>query len=307
MAKTDRESRGTEKLNKSGDPIFERATVRLRVLSDLHLEVAPWTFQPVGEDLVILAGDICDRSTIGRQRRDNLFVQIAQAGLRALYVIGNHEGYQGQLSLSELVTRIRAECPNHVTLLDREVLDVGGFRFLGCSLWSDFSLVDGLKWRGLVLSQAEATYVAGAYINDFKHFRADGVETRSLTPEDMVAWYRRDRAWLDQAISASTLPTVVISHFLPGPASVAEEFKTSVLTPYFASDCRALMRSPVQLWIHGHTHAACAYRHGEVQVTCNPRGYAREELQSGFVADLVVELPVVAASDISPSVRKQTG
>ena len=292
MAKTDRESRGTEKLNKSGDPIFERATVRLRVLSDLHLEVAPWTFQPVGEDLVILAGDICDRSTIGRQRRDNLFVQIAQAGLRALYVIGNHEGYQGQLSLSELVTRIRAECPDHVTLLDRVALDVGGFRFLGCSLWSDFSLVEGLKWRGLVLSQAEAAYVAGACVNDFKHFRADGTETRPLTPENMAAWYRRDRAWLGQAISASTLPTVVISHFLPGPGSVAEEFKTSVLTPYFASDCRALMRAPVQLWVHGHTHVACAYRHGEVRVICNPRGYAREERHSGFVSDLVVELPV---------------
>jgi predicted phosphodiesterase len=266
--------------------------MRLRILSDLHLEVAPWTFEPVGEDLVILAGDVCDRSTVGRQRRDNLFAQIAQAGLRALYVLGNHEGYQGQLSLSELVKRIRSECSDHVRLLDRESLDVGGFRFLGCSLWTDFSLVDGLKWRGLVLSQAEAAYVAGASINDFKHFCADGIKPRPLTPENMLEWYRRDRAWLDQTITASTLPTVVISHFLPGPASVAEEFKTSVLTPYFASDCRALMRAPVQLWVHGHTHVACAYRHGEVRVICNPRGYAREERHSGFVSDLVVELPV---------------
>jgi len=26
--------------------------VRLRILSDLHLESAPWTFTPAGEDLV---------------------------------------------------------------------------------------------------------------------------------------------------------------------------------------------------------------------------------------------------------------
>ena len=265
--------------------------VRLRILSDLHLESAPWTFTPAGEDLVILAGDVCDHSSVGLRRRDSLFTQIERAGLQALYVLGNHEGYQAQAQRRELTTRIQHDLPDHVTLLDQQVVvERHGLRFVGCPLWTDFNFVEDIRWRGVAMNPEQAAFVASRCVKDFDHWLPDG-GGRPLQPDDIIAWHREERAWLTECVEAVGRPLVVVTHFLPGPGSVAEQYRTHPATPYFVSDCRELTRPPVRLWIHGHTHTSCRYRHSAVEVVCNPRGYGNENRD--FQADLVVEVSYV--------------
>jgi len=110
--------------------------VRLHVLSDIHLEFAPFTPPSVDADVVVLAGD-------------------TDAGLRGvrwaaehwpdrpvLLVPGNHEFYGH--TYPALVRKLEAEAvalgPHFRILSDRAVV-VGAVRFLGATLWTDFELL----------------------------------------------------------------------------------------------------------------------------------------------------------------------
>jgi Icc-related predicted phosphoesterase len=63
-----------------------------------------------------------------------------------------------------------------------------------------------------------------------------------------------------------------------------------LLNPCFASDLSALLRPPVKLWIHGHTHESMDYDIEGTRVVCNPRGYLPEEPNKRFNPRLVVEV-----------------
>lgn len=274
--------------------------MRLRILSDLHLEACPWTWQPAGEYLLILAGDIADASPAGIGRRRQLWETIAKAGVPTLYIMGNHEGYADWVPRDELRSRIAAELPPQVRLLDRDVADCGGIRFLGCGLWTDFSLLDGLRRRGVRVSQELAMHAAGIGVSDFTFLcrsREPGQLPKRISPDDMAVWHLTDRAWLDNQIRQADRPVVVITHFLPSPDSLDQRHAGSILNAYFATDCRDLLRAPVVLWVHGHTHTSCDYRHGSVRVVCNPRGYSgkqgvsNEAFDAGLVIDLTLPPP----------------
>lgn len=275
--------------------------MRLRILSDLHLEACPWTWRPVGEDVLILAGDIADSSPAGMGRRRQLWDAIATAGVPAFYVLGNHEGYADWVPRDELRARIAAELPPQIQMLDRDAVDWGGVRFLGCSLWTDFSLLEGLRRRGVQVSQELAMHAAGIGVADFTFLcrsREPGQLPKRISPEDMAAWHVTDRVWLDNQIRQADRPVIVITHFLPSPESLDQRHDGSILNAYFATDCRDLLREPVALWIHGHTHSSCDYRHGSVRVVCNPRGYSGKFGVSNedFDSDLVVDLTMPTAS-----------
>ena len=107
--------------------------MKIRVLSDLHLEFAGWRPPPCDEDVVVLAGDIHEgRAGIAWARkyfRDRPIV----------YVPGNHE-YYGR-DLDELRNGLRESGRTHnVHVLDGDEVTIGGVRFLGATLWTDFEL-----------------------------------------------------------------------------------------------------------------------------------------------------------------------
>jgi hypothetical protein len=264
--------------------------LRLRILSDLHLEVADWRYQPHGEDLVVLAGDIANQAEVAQQRLMALLNSIA---VPVIYVAGNHEFYESVLTVDDIIARLRDRLPPHVRVLHREMLDLGSVRFLGCPLWTDFTLVDGVRRRGVQIDRETAMHAAAFGVSDFAQINADqeAYGTYLVRPSDMAAWHAEDRAWLGTQIANADRTTVVITHWLPSPASVSARFVGSLLTPYFANDCRDLMHDPVRLWIHGHTHDACDYLHQQrVRVVCNPRGYGDEPAPGGFRTDLLVEV-----------------
>src|SRR5271155_1614541 len=107
--------------------------MRLRVLSDLHLESCDWTPPESPADVIILAGDI-HNGTSGLKWARREF-----ASLPVIYVPGNHEFFGGQIDhvLAEL--RIEARRCN-IHLLEGDEITIGNVRFLGTTLWSDFSL-----------------------------------------------------------------------------------------------------------------------------------------------------------------------
>ena len=96
-----------------------------------------------------------------------------------------------------------------------------------------------------------------------------------------------DAGIYDVSVSAPAGTTVVVTHHVPHPASIAPRFTDHPLNPAFVSNLEDLM-GHARLWIHGHTHHAFDYTVRGTRVLSNPRGYAGEE--TGFRADLVVEI-----------------
>jgi predicted phosphodiesterase len=244
--------------------------VRIHVLSDLHLEAAPFVPAKVDADVVVLAGDI-GNGTAGIEWAKRAF------HLPVLYLAGNHEYYEGEF---EEVRDAMEACAHgsNVRLLDCSECVLGGMRFLGCTLWTDFSLARD-DARQDIIERSRTTNP------DYAKIRY-GI--RNFTPEDGIALCHTHRAWLGRELAdASAQPTVVITHFAPHPGSIAPAYAGHPANPGFVLDLETLMGAAA-LWIHGHTHTRFDYIVRGTRIVCNPRGYPDEP--TGFRAEWVVEL-----------------
>jgi len=244
--------------------------MKIRIFSDLHLESAPFDPPPAPADVVVLAGDI-DNGAAG--------IEWAQGRFDApvLYVAGNHEPYDGEFHATQSALRAAAGRTG-IRFLDCGETVLGGVRFLGCTLWTDFAL-HGEAGRKLALEK---------YAGWLVDFRAIRWRNRMFAADDSVALHDAHRAWLTSRLLAPFPgPTVVVTHHPPHPGSIAPKFATHPLNPAFVSNLEDLM-GRAQLWIHGHTHCALDYTVRGTRVVCNARGYPGE--QTAFVPDLVVEV-----------------
>jgi predicted phosphodiesterase len=249
--------------------------MRLHILSDLHLEFAPFAPPEVAADLLIAAGDIAT-GTEGLQ-----WLRRAYPDRPIIYVLGNHEYYGERYPALLATLRAQAEGTN-VHVLEQEAVTVSGVTILGCTLWTDFDL-DG--------DPDEAMYQAEQQMSDYRAITivADGRDAR-LRAAHTRAWHRVARAWLEAALGRRQGgPLVVVTHHVPCTRSIAPQYIGDVLNGAFASNLDELIaKSGARLWVHGHTHTAFDYVQGQMRVVCNPRGYPGEP--SGFRAELVVEV-----------------
>jgi predicted phosphodiesterase len=244
--------------------------MRIRVFSDLHLEEAPFDPPAAASDVVVLAGDI-HNGPAGIEWAKRTFAQ------PVLFVAGNHEPFDADFHGTAAALRAAAAGSN-VQVLDCGAALIEGVRFLGCTLWSDFELY----------GETGRTVAIEAMHRIAPDFRIITFGDRPFAPGDWLALHRAHRAWLEEELAAPFAgPTVVVTHFLPHPASIAPHFAAHPLNPGFASQLEPLV-ARTTLWIHGHTHAASDDVVGRTRVVCNPRGYPGE--QTGFRADLVVTL-----------------
>jgi 3',5'-cyclic AMP phosphodiesterase CpdA len=250
--------------------------VRLHVLSDLHLERAPFTTPEVDADLVVLAGDMAP-GTAG--------VDWARSWLGdrpALYVAGNHEFY-GE-SFTELTDELRARADGSgVHVLENDVSVVGGVRFLGCSLWSDFEFA-GPERREASMAICERM------VNDYRHIRASS-SGGPLRAQDTLTRHLESRAWLAERLSEPHGgPTVVITHHAPIVRERPDNPLLAAIGGAFASDLSELMGADaVDLWIFGHIHRTVDVDVNGTRVISNQRGYPGEPV-SGFDPERVIEI-----------------
>jgi predicted phosphodiesterase len=250
--------------------------LRIRVLSDLHLEFAGWTPPAAAADVVVLAGDI-HVGTAGLEWARREFPDVP-----IVYVPGNHEFYE--FEMLAMLAELRAAAQRlGISLLDGDAVDVGGVRFLGATLWTDFELY-GSAPREVALAMSDA--VRGML--DYRLIRRG---TELLRPEDTRDLHRVQVAWLEQRLAESFAgPTVVVTHYLPHRQSVHPKYAGNRFNPCFASDLARLVRAPAAVWIHGHTHESLDYVVGQTRVVCNPRGYLPREPNPAFDPAFMVEL-----------------
>jgi len=242
--------------------------MRLRVLSDLHVEAAAFEPPRVEADLVVLAGDVHNGELAPRWARAACPVD------EIVMVAGNHEFYGGEYEQTLARMRVAANDAG-VHLLENEAAVFGRARVLGCTLWTDYRVFEA-PGRAPSLPARAAMDANRTLLADYWAIRvADGAGDRLFAPEDSAALHARSRQWLRRELARPwDGPTVVVTHHLPSWRSVHPHFAAWVSNAGFASELDDLV-GLADLWVHGHTHTTHGYRVGGAQVVCNPRGYPR--------------------------------
>jgi len=261
--------------------------VKIRIHSDLHLEFCDWTPPAALADVVVLAGDIHNGA------RGIEWARRRFPDTPVLYVPGNHEFYGGELQAVHSAMHAAAR-RFEIELLDGAEVNVGGTRFLGATLWTDFAL------RGSAPAQLGGAMAdARCFMNDFRLIRYG--ERGLFRPEHARAIHGQQLQWLTAKLAEPfDGPTVVVSHHLPHPASIPAKQSRSVLNAAFASDLSHIVGPPISMWIHGHTHDSCDHVVNDTRIVCNPRGYLPHEPNPAFNPALVLEVGRVPASRSRP-------
>lgn len=258
-------------------------TLRLQLLSDLHLETEAFDPQPApGADVLVLAGDI-DSSWVG-------FERFADWPAPVLLVAGNHEfdGREWNEAWPALRARVSA-CG--IRLLERETLTLADrdgrrTRLIATTRWADFDLYGA--------AQRERAMRSAGYFMRLMQATRDG------RPFDAAAM--RDEAlackgWLEHALGQphDCDATVVVTHFGPSAASADPRFGQQPSTASFCNDDQSLM-AQADVWLHGHVHCCHDYtvaRDGRppMRVVCNARGLQDKNEGEGFDPLCVIEVP----------------
>ena len=240
--------------------------MKVQILSDIHVEFGNRIPPPAPDaDVVALAGDLAPyRAEVLRDIAETL------AGRRILYVPGNHEFYGGDIdAVREAMARDCARLG--IELLDRRAVTIGGVRFIGATLWTDFALEGGATVFG-----AQQTAQQG--MPDFRVIRHAG---SAFSPQESARRHAADRDFIEQELRGATdagLTTVVITHHAPTPRSIRPWYQGNALNPAFASRLDALIATfEPPLWIHGHMHDSIDEQLGGTRVVANPGGYTASE------------------------------
>ena len=253
--------------------------MKLNILSDLHLGFGAMDWPVNDADVVVLAGDI--------SRPREAVAWALRFDKPVLYVPGNHEFYGS--SIDGALEEFQHLCTGtQVQMLDQRERVLGGVRFLGATLWTDFELFDDPPQRAAAKTEAQRL------MRDFSRIRTRESSADIFTPDDSVNLFRGHSAWLESRLAeVHAGPTVVITHHAPSRHSIHPRFGDSLLNACFVSDAAHLLGADrVSLWIHGHTHDSFDHRVNGTRVVCNPRGYARGGVNENplFDPDFTVEV-----------------
>jgi hypothetical protein len=124
--------------------------MRLWTWSDLHLEmqeIALPSAAPDGVDAIVCAGDLSYAPDI----EQHAFDIVHRYGVPLIFVPGNHEFYGGvrpprtkpsdHLLMKKAAQASRSSWAQPFHVLDDDTVELGGARFLGGTLWTDFKML----------------------------------------------------------------------------------------------------------------------------------------------------------------------
>lgn len=252
--------------------------MKIQIASDLHLDLLQLRFpgyrviEPAGADVLVIAGDI--HSGLGAV---DCF---ADWPVPVVYVIGNHEGYHHEYGT--LIAQLRERSKGTaVHFLERDSVVIGGMRFLGCCLWTDYRVMGGE--REALMAQANGMLYDHRLI---RHGEGQFLAADALREHEV------SRAWLETELARpATGPTVVVTHHGPHPQSIHSRYAGSPVNAAFVSDLTPLM-GKADLWVHGHVHDSFDYVIGGTRVVANPRGYARNRNAAASPEEIEWENPL---------------
>lgn len=251
--------------------------MKIAVCSDLHLEFGDIILKnEENADVLILGGDICTTvdlpysdSDRGQKFRD-FFKRCAFQFPHVIYVMGNHEHYNGDYQKSAGIIRNEVDQYANFYFLDKQTKVIDSVTFIGGTLWTDMNKEDPITLWDI-----------GRMMNDFRIVKNSARTVGSsnspskFLPEDAVEDHKAMMTFIDETVKGEG-KFVVVGHHAPSKQSTKPRYRGDYhMNGGYSSDLTEfiLNRSQIKLWTHGHTHDDFDYMIGSTRIVCNPRGY----------------------------------
>ena len=282
--------------------------MKIRILNDIHLEWYNYTLtNPTNADVLVLSGDIMlahpfhdypygsipvwdDENEYGPTQtlaiRFRRFLETASRLFKhVVYVAGNHEFYHGKFHGG--IDDLKNECNHYSNIhyLENEYVMIDGYKFIGCTLWTDLNNYHPLT-----------EYIVKDCMADYKVIKNDHAGYRKLLPKDTVLRHEKSVDFIKKELAYSTKDKVIIcTHHAPSFQSIDEKhiYEKEMNGAYCSKlEDIILDNTNILLWTHGHIHAHKNYMIGETNIICNPRGYMSDNKQeyTGWDEFLTVEI-----------------
>lgn len=272
--------------------------MRLYVTSDIHLEFGDLDLQNKDAvDVLILSGDICVATDIGKAPGDRIsdfFQRCSDRFPHTVVIMGNHEHYHGDFSKSrDIIANMLASNNLHnVYLLEKQTQIIDDYTFIGGTLWTDFNSGDPLT-----MMQTQQG------MNDFRGVKYSakghaGGNWRFL-PQDARDDHCRMKDYIAQVIDGRRARgdrsdrVIVVGHHAPSRQSTHPRYRHDFhLNGGYSSELDEFImdRPEIVLWTHGHTHEDFDYMVGTTRIVCNPRGYIGYESRADHWQPKLIEL-----------------
>lgn len=195
-----------------------------------------------GLDALIIAGDLTDDPELNWPK---LFRFLADhIDLCRVYVIpGNHDYYGWRLDDDEGLRKIAEN--SGVNFAQKSAIEVGGDRFICCTLWTDFKLFGDHRI-------ADAMRETMMFMPDYDLISV-GPEERMLDPADLLDVHKDHLAWIGAELKKPfDGRSFVVTHHGPHPRAALPITK---LSAGFVSNLTGFItRHRPDVWLFGHTH-----------------------------------------------------
>ena len=286
--------------------------MKIALASDVHLEFGHLELNNVDNaDVLVLSGDICVASKFG-PNYDRFFQDASRLFKNVVYIMGNHEHYDGDFAKSESILRAALERYSNVHFLEKEIVKIDDVTFIGGTLWTDMNKEDPLTMyhvqrrmndfrivrnsnrmvtRTVPLYELNPDYTEDGK-NGGKYATKEGgglieigqkkkQEPSTFCPEDAVPEHKAMVDYIRTVIEGKfDEKFVVVGHHAPSKQSTHPRYQHDTLMngAYSSSLDEFILDHPqIKLWTHGHTHEDFDYLIGTTRVFCNPRGYINYE------------------------------
>ena len=256
--------------------------MRVRILSDLHLDQNP-PFTLTNDDIfTIIAGDISKYT-------DTTINWVKTNVQRGLFIEGNHAFVKDGMPLQEVYYRLQKAFPleDKVTFLQNNCKIIEDKVFVGCTLWTDFSLK--MKYHDKYVDpQSLDKYIRGTYID------VKTGEIKDLTPLNTIKEFKKSLNMIDWVCKIfKNKEVVVITHHCPSLICSAPKFLHNILNPALISDLESFIkeRGNIKYWICGHCHRDPLDTYiGQCRLLMNTRGYTKFNECPNFDPNFIVDI-----------------
>ncbi len=244
--------------------------MKITILSDLHREFWKVDIPLYDCDVVVFAGDIACPI---KESMDFLINYSNKIKKPVVAVLGNHDFYRSNYENALEYAHKRATESKYLYLLENQSCVIAGIKFIGCTLWSDFSYETG----GNVSLQENNAYIAQADISDFYQIRFSKENKKNSAMKCMSLFNKSVKYIKSELEKEHKGKIVIVTHFGIDKQCSNQKHYNSNLQPYFISNVSDILNNyNIDYWIYGHTHYSNTFNLGNTKIVGNQIGYPME-------------------------------
>ena len=253
--------------------------MKIQLVSDTHYGMhQECTLVNPKANILILAGDI-----VSHPRNAKYFLTSLrkESDIPVLYVLGNHEFYDGNLYTTVDRYKKALKSIPDVHILEKEVFEYEGVNFLGMTMWTD-------------LSDPLVALAAQASLNDYEFIERKPGE--HIRPSDVDEEYQTNKAWLEENLKALRgQENVVITHHAPTVECRNTYYDYERGNVWrrraFCNELTTLIQqNDIKLWCYGHTHRTKSLKLKGTRIVSNQMGFVGGGNLYLFSKDLLLEV-----------------